>query len=657
MSVNEVDPSDASPREALYAVFADRSRDFEGTVRRALDIGVERLGVEVGFLTRITTETQHIVQVSGAHREILPGVSCPLDEAYCRRTIEMDEPLSVQNAQSSERVSDVAFDTFELGCYIGTKVFAGEETFGTLCFAGSDPRQSDFDDAEELFVELIAQLVSHALERREHERELSAQNEQLAAEKDRFQDIAETTFDVIYRIDTNAQFTYVSSAAERVIGYPPDELVGEFFGDYIEESSIQTALSAFERVFDGEPIENVELLFDGKDRPVPLEINARPVVEDDVIVETQGVARDVTTRVEQERTLRVQNRAIEDSQLGIAIAEVTDDGGSGSVVFANAAFESLTGYTRAELTDTSHEALLRETIGGDVAADVRAHVERNEPFDTDVLHRGKSGAPHWVRLSMSPVVDADGDVTHLVQFYQDVTEQERTLRLVDVLNRILRHNLRNDMNVVQGYAESIADTPEAEDAANRIHATATALLDLTERAQELERYTHREPRPTRLDPEALLARVAETHREPAAESTVDVTVSATRDICAGPEFEQAVSELVTNALTHNPAPVHVSLTVSEVGDRLRVEVVDDGRGVSPFEVASVNAGRETALEHGSRLGLWVVNWIVTQYGGSFRIEPLDDGEATGTVASITIQGVDAETPVEAVAQPPSPLFQ
>jgi hypothetical protein len=95
----------------------------------ALSASLERLGVEIGFVTRIEDGIQYIEHSVGDHHTIQPGEQCVLNEAYCRRTVELDGHLSVQDAATSPEVSDVAYETFGFGSYIGSKIMVDDEVY------------------------------------------------------------------------------------------------------------------------------------------------------------------------------------------------------------------------------------------------------------------------------------------------------------------------------------------------------------------------------------------------------------------------------------------------------------------------------------------------------------------------------------------------
>jgi len=164
----------------LYETLSDRDLTFEQRLERILELGCDRLGVAYGFLTRITGDTQHIVESVGTHPSLQSGEQCPLSEAYCRKTIRSDGLLGVHNAVEAGWESDPAYEAFGLGCYLGGKVLVDGDLYGTLCFADDEPRQTAFTDMERTFVELLTRWVSYELEERAAREQLERQNERLS---------------------------------------------------------------------------------------------------------------------------------------------------------------------------------------------------------------------------------------------------------------------------------------------------------------------------------------------------------------------------------------------------------------------------------------------------------------------------------------------
>ncbi len=646
---------EAARRRELYDICSDSNYDVEEKIERILDVGTDYLSLPIGYLTRIENDTQKIVQSVGDHPEIQPGEVCSLDNAYCKRTAEMEKPLAVNDTRVSDKISEAARELFNLGTYIGVRVVADDETIGTICFADTERRGEPFSSEEIIFVELVGQLIGQAFERRRSRQKLEARNAQLQAEKQRFEGIAESSFDVLFRLSRDSTFTYVSSAVERILGYEPAELVGRSFLELLSEDAHTAGREAYETVLSGQSVEgSVFELRDADDDTVFLEVNATPVTEHDDIISVQGVGRDVTTRRQREQELHLTNTAIDEASIGIMIADATQDGYP--ITYTNQRITSLTGYSEADLLQTSLLRNLEELSVEETASIQCEHLQRKDQFSTEVLATRQDGTPFWNLVRVNPVVDETGALTHFLTFQADITERKRTDQLIRLLNRVLRHNLRNEMTVILGYTDTLSQMSKSSqtDAIQRITGAAKRLVDITEQARELEQRARQERRPQRLDTTALLEQIVDEQATAYPDASIDVDIETDQHLCAGHETKRALEELVKNALAHNPdQSPHVHIEAVSDDEWIELTISDNGPGIDEIEAAVIAAGEETALEHSAGLGIWLVNWIITRYGGSFQIRP---DETEGTVATVRLPAIDDETAVEVAAREPTVLF-
>jgi len=401
----------------------------------------------------------------------------------------------------------------------------------------------------------------------------------------------------------------------------------------------------------GEPVQQLELTFQHRDgSDVAVEINATAITDDGEITAIQGVGRDITERKKQQAEIRARTRAMDAAAVPITMADATRR--DNPIIYANDAFERVTGYTHEQITGNNCRVLQGPHTDDTGVATLREGIAAQRPVTAELLNYRRDGTPFWNRITVTPVEDETGTVTRYLGFQEDVTEQQRTTRLVELLNRVLRHNLRNELTVIEGYTDFIHDPPPDIDIQAKIRSPLRRLVSLSESARELESLAKRDQQPVRLDPQTVLATVAENHREQFPSATIDITVDTDRGICAGEELETALGELVTNALVHSPGDdTVVSLTVHDDDDWVVVTVTDDGPGIPPSEVAVVEAGQETPLEHGTGLGLWLVNWVATHYGGSFRLTGED-----GTVATLRLPAIGADQSVADVVRRPTALL-
>ncbi len=163
---------------SLYELASNADKSFEEKRSEMLELGRSYFDLSYGFVTEISEGTQYIVAATGDHELLQSGESCPLEQSYCRKTIEADEILSVADAREEGWEDDRAFEVFGLGSYVGAKLVVDGDLYGTLCFASSEPRET-FSDSERTFVELAARWLSYELERERYRADIEERNERL----------------------------------------------------------------------------------------------------------------------------------------------------------------------------------------------------------------------------------------------------------------------------------------------------------------------------------------------------------------------------------------------------------------------------------------------------------------------------------------------
>ncbi|WP_222916773.1 PAS domain S-box protein [Natrinema sp. SYSU A 869] len=205
-----------------------------------------------------------------------------------------------------------------------------------------------------------------------------------------------------------------------------------------------------------------------------------------------------------------------------------------------------------------------------------------------------------------------------VSVVRDITQRKEREQYLQVLNRVLRHNLRNDLTVVIGYAELLRerlDDPELAAAADTLRETATDLAGTSEKTRAIQ---HALDRDSDLQPVDVAATAEEAVTET---ETEDATVSVSTDgdcwAWADSGLRLVIENLLENAIQYGGSTPIVDVSVSRDGERVELAVADDGPGIPPAETAVVTGETDiTQLTHSSGLGLWLVRWMVDSYGGS-----------------------------------------
>lgn len=121
-----------------------------------------------------------------------------------------------------------------------------------------------------------------------------------------------------------------------------------------------------------------------------------------------------------------------------------------------------------------------------------------------------------------------------------------------------------------------------------------------------------------VDLSRIVRACAEEVRARYPDADVDVAVPDDATARAIPELEDAVTELLDNAVVHaDERPPSVTVTVTSDDERARVRVADTGPKIPDAERAILSGDGESGpLYHGNGMGLWLVNWVVTYSDGT-----------------------------------------
>jgi len=242
-----------------------------------------------------------------------------------------------------------------------------------------------------------------------------------------------------------------------------------------------------------------------------------------------------------------------------------------------------------------------------------------------------------INVESSPITDHRGNLLARVLVCRDVTDQRRReeqLRrreeelelLKDLQSRFLRHNLRNELNVVRANAELLADTddPTERERYGTILDKTDRILDWTTKARTIERLVETTATVDR-NVTADIGQILDDLRAeyPAVEFELDATDPAW--IAAVPQVDRAFRDVLDNAARHNTAAEpRVRVGIDRAADRIAVRISDNGPGIEPYETEALRDEQETQLQHGTGLGLWLVYWVVEKSGGSLSFDA-DDG--------------------------------
>jgi PAS domain S-box-containing protein len=550
------------------------------------------------------------------------------------------------------------------------RVEGAEARFETLTgeeFWGALTATLEAGDGEREFVGILEDIS----ERKERERRIrqlhEATRELLAAETPT--DVAELTSRAavdILGVDLNGVHLYdeavgglvpsaVSPAGQDVFGDAPvlDEgLAWEAFT--AGEASLHSDVGEAENVYNEETMVGSELYVPLAEHGVLILASTDTEAFDErdmTLAKLLGNnAGAVLGQIEREQRLRERERELEraetlfqNAQDAFFLVDVDQTTGAYTIERVNPAYESLTGLSSADITGKSMQAVFDP---GD-AATMRAHYDECVANRKTVEYVEELSVPepesYWETRIAPVVVDdevvqivgATRNITNRKAYEQQLEEQRDRLEL---LNQMVRHDIRNDLQVISSYAELLKGrVDDDQEYVDRILTNARTAVELTRTARDLsgtmlQTDTSTEPVPLR---SVLLSQIDEirtTYTD--AVVTVEDRIPSVA-VVADDMLASVFRNIVKNAIQHNDKPIpEVHISVAERGGRVRVTVVDNGPGVPDEQKGEIFGKGEKGLEsEGTGIGLYLVNTLVERYGGEIQVH---DNEPEGTIVTVAL---------------------
>lgn len=431
--------------------------------------------------------------------------------------------------------------------------------------------------------------------------------------------------DNIVLLDDIGRCTYANAAVERSLGWDPEELVGEQALEFIHPEDYDEVAATFQQTIESESFteRTVEHRFRAADDSWVWLESRMSNLTDDQLEGYVVSSRDITDRIEAQRDREETATRLREISAMAGDVLWLFDGDWSELLFVNPAYEELYGGTVAEL-EADPESFL-DTIHPDDLPAVQAAMERlsaGESVDMEYRVNPDTGYSTWAWVQAEPIVH-DGEVVRITGFARDVTDRRRRERQLRVMDNLLRHNLRNDLNVVQAHAELIergeADVSESTAVIRR---TVSDLLASAEKQRDLIAYLTDDVAPGWVDLVELVERSAETSERRFPAATVETRTPETAPTVALGELEYAIVELVENGVRHaeTETPV-VNVSVSVEPAETTLTVTDEGPPIPAFEASVLTGDHEmTGIYHSTGLGLWLVYWVVELSGGRVEVD-------------------------------------
>ncbi len=441
--------------------------------------------------------------------------------------------------------------------------------------------------------------------------------------------LLEHTQDMISVLSDDGTFEYVSPAVERVLGYDPEALVGENAFERIHEADREAVVGAFERTIG--TTESSETTAEFRFRDASGEwtwvesrmSNATEPELDGYVVSSREIDERKTARRERDAI----RRRLEEVAGATRDVLWMFDGGWTEVLLVNSAFEEVYGLPRERVLEDP--TVFLDAVHPEDLPLVEEKMERlsaGERIDVEYRVNPDEGYERRVWVQGQPIFEGE-EVARIAGFSRDVTRWRRREQQLRVIDRLLRHDLRNDLQTVVGQAELLAEEPDPDVSArtDRIRETSDRLIATAEKQRSIIDLLTGPSTASPLDLREVVDGAAGILTERYPDARVEAVFPESTCVHALPEVELCLAELLENAVEHGPRDDPTVRVVGEVeGKTVAVSIEDDCPPI-PAEVRTALGGDvdRRMVDDAGGVGLWLVHWVVDLSDGDLSFARTD----------------------------------
>lgn len=314
------------------------------------------------------------------------------------------------------------------------------------------------------------------------------------------------------------------------------------------------------------------------------------------------------------------------------------DAETGDIYFANEYAEEVYGYETEALNTTD---IIDISAGSPSKTEFIERIRAaagGQPQEFEWRIKRPSGEIQWIEMSISklPV----GDESYVIAVIRNIDEYKMKLRHFYLLNRIVRHNFRNKLQIVSGRFAQIDDEPGENEIFDQIRRAIAELVKLTGWVNRITSLNGEEKNMDRVSIHRLLEDEVKKYKNKYPTISWELDTENVY-IDANPLLKRAFHELIDNAVRHNPhedLAITVSARENFSDQQIDIKIIDTGQPIPEIEVTPLLNGDESdQLAHGENIGLWEVQTIISRHQGILQ---LTENTTERTVIEITLPLAD-----------------
>jgi two-component system sensor histidine kinase/response regulator len=448
-----------SVRRAMHEAVAARTRRAAETARRQAEEDYRLLcenAIEGIFRT---TPDGRLLAANPALARML-GYASPAELKGAHANIAQQSYVNPHDREAFIRQIEAqgivtGFEA-EVRCKDGRQIWVAENARAVrdaegrvVCYEGSMMDITERREQAAIAARFTEQLRLQQLELARQNEELQRSQAELQASEQRARAMTSAALDAFVMMDAAGRIVFFNPAAERMFGYSEAEALTRDLHDLLAPSRFHAAFHAAfphyvatgEGSALGQTLEVAGRRKDGTEFPVELSLAPVLIQGERKAV---GTIRDLTVRRQTEAALRLRDAAL---QAAANVVVMTDR--QGKILWTNAAFTRVTGYTAEEALGGNPRVLKSGAHDAGFYANLWATILAGHVWQGEIVNRHKDGHCFIEDTTITPVRGDDGEISHFIAVKQDITERkqaEENYRMLfrEMLNGFALHEVLCD---------------------------------------------------------------------------------------------------------------------------------------------------------------------------------------------------------------------
>lgn len=459
--------------------------------------------------------------------------------------------------------------------------------------------------------------------------------EALQESKERFKKLFNASPDATFLVDKNGVFQEFNQAGIDLLGYEKEEIIGKEISEapFLPSEAKKKIFKNFRKRIQGEKVGPYQIEAETKNGgELFAEVNAALIEEKGEPAGSLGIVRDITEKKKAEEELKEREekyRTIFESAKDAIFIMKEDkyiDCNKKTLEMFECDRDEIIGHSPFEF---SPEKQPDGTDSREKAMEKINSAIEGKPQEFEWVHTTKDGEKFPAKVNLNRyMID---DEIFVMAIVRDITDRKEAKEREEFLHSLLRHDVRNKAQTIQGYLQLLEDLELEEEAIKYIKRAKSGNkkeIDLINKVSLLRKAQEEKISEVRID--KVINKAVEQTKEIAKDKGIEIKFESTEEnikVQGGPLLDQVFTNIIENSIQHSNGS-KISIRGINTEEKTTLIIEDDGMGISDEQKEKIfEKGFTTDEERGTGLGMFLVKSLLEIYGGNVEVKDSEWGGA------------------------------